>query len=111
MDKKKRFASLMEDHSHDPNDAAFRSLSPFGSDHRSGTGAGVGGRSFVASSHTGFDLGHDLDQDQQAVLSCVYVLSRCLLLWALGLGLTKCAGQKRRPKKTAHGTDSLYGQL
>lgn len=74
MDKKKYFASLMEDHSPDPSVAALRPLSPFGNGGRSGTGAGAEGSACASSSRPGFAL--DLDQDQQPVLSCVYVLSQ-----------------------------------
>lgn len=75
MDKK-HFASLMEDHSPDPGVAALRPLSPFRNGTRSGTGPGDGRSACATPSHPGLDLGLDLDQDQQPVLSCVYVSSR-----------------------------------
>ncbi|GAB1318691.1 hypothetical protein MFIFM68171_08901 [Madurella fahalii] len=71
MDKKKHFASLMEDHSPDPSVEALRSLSPFRNGTRSGTGSGDGGSTCATPSHSGLGFDLDLDQDQQPVLSCV----------------------------------------
>jgi hypothetical protein len=102
MDNKKRFASLMEDHSLWPGMAV-----------RNGgrSGSQSGDESPAPSSS---ELHLEPEQDHDA-LSCVYV-SRSLLLSLLlsqaeaMLGLTMYTEPKKHPKRTVPGTDSSSGR-